>query len=79
MRVKITNIQDITNVWGWNLIKYLIYADSHIHFQYMMLVELSEILIKDIIAQYNLISSHPTGQVWLEKGRIGLVLRQFQP
>ena len=63
MRVKITNIQDIKNVWGRNLINYLIYAHSQIHFPYMMLVELLEILIKDIIAQYELISSHPAGQV----------------
>ena len=39
-----------------------------------MLVELLEILITGIIAQYNLISSHQAGQVLLEKGRIGLVL-----
>ena len=78
MRVKITNIQDITNVWGINLIRYLIYADSQIHFQYMVLVELLKILIKGIIAQYDLISSHQAGQALLEKGRIGLVLGQFQ-
>ena len=44
----------------------------------MVLEELLEILIKAIIAQYDLISSHPAGQVLLEKGRIGLVLGQFQ-
>ena len=74
MRVKITNILDITNVWGSNLIKYLIYDDSQIHLQQLVLVE---ILIKVIIAQYDLISSHQAGQVLLEKGRIGLILEQF--
>ena len=44
----------------------------------MVLVELLEILIKGIIAEYDLISSHLAGQVLLEKGRIGLVLGQFQ-
>ena len=44
-----------------------------------MLVERMEILIKDTIAQYDLISSHQTGQVLLEKGKIVLVLGQFQP
>tara|TARA_Y100001978_G_C23330289_1_gene262582 strand:+ start:107 stop:244 length:138 start_codon:yes stop_codon:yes gene_type:complete len=44
----------------------------------MVLVELLKILIKGIIAQYDLISSHQAGQALLEKGRIGLVLGQFQ-
>ncbi len=35
-------------------------------------------LLTGIFAQYELISSHPAGQVLLEKGRIGLVLGQFQ-
>ena len=35
-------------------------------------------LLTGIFGQYNLISSHPAGQVLLEKGRIGLVLEQFQ-
>ena len=35
-------------------------------------------LLTGIFAQYDLISSHPAGQVLLEKGRIGLVLGQFQ-
>ena len=42
-------------------------------------VELLEYLIKGNIAQYDLISSHPGGQVLLEKGRIELILGQFQP
>ncbi len=33
-----------------------------------------EILIKGVIAQYELISSHQAGQVLFEKGRIRLVL-----
>ena len=35
-------------------------------------------LLTGIFAKYDLISSHPAGQVLLEKGRIGLVLGQFQ-
>merc|ERR1712078_495824 len=35
-------------------------------------------LLTGIFARYDLISSHPAGQVLLEKGRIGLVLGQFQ-
>ena len=35
-------------------------------------------LLTGIFAQYDLISSHPAGQVLLEEGRIGLVLGQFQ-
>ena len=77
MRVKITNIQDITNVWCWILIKYLIYTDSQIHFQHMVLAKILEILIKGTIAQCDLISSHQAGQVLLEKKRIGFVLGQF--
>ena len=35
-------------------------------------------LLTGVFASYDLISSHPAGQVLLEKGRIGLVLGQFQ-
>ena len=35
-------------------------------------------LLTGIFASYDLISSHPAGQVLLEKGRIGLILGQFQ-
>ena len=45
----------------------------------MVLLEILEILINGIIAQYDLISSHQEGQVSLKKGRIGLELGQFQP
>ena len=35
-------------------------------------------LLTGFFARYDLISSHPAGQVLLEKGRIGLILGQFQ-
>ena len=35
-------------------------------------------LLTGIFASYDLISFHPAGQVLLERGRIGLVLGQFQ-
>ena len=35
-------------------------------------------LLTGIFAGYDLISNHPAGQVLLEKGRIGLILGQFQ-
>ena len=35
-------------------------------------------LLTGFFARYDLISSHPAGEVLLEKGRIGLILGQFQ-
>tara|TARA_B100000575_G_C22606518_1_gene378424 strand:- start:106 stop:555 length:450 start_codon:yes stop_codon:yes gene_type:complete len=35
-------------------------------------------LLTGIFARYDLISAHPAGEVLLEKGRIGLILGQFQ-